>query len=173
MVCVVGLEVAFIHRGQHGIIAEVLPEDYQAEGLLSELQPLLKAGDHVLLPRGDLSRSVLPDTLKSWGVEVTEAVTYENVISDEGAEEVLQMLRNGEIHIVSFTSSSTVTNLLEILRRHGGEDVLTVLGQTKIACIGPVTADTALKHGLSVHYMAEASTLDGLIQAITADRSEG
>lgn len=157
---------------QRGLIAEVLPEDYQAEGLLSVLEPMLRAGESVLLPRGDLSRSVLPETLRSWGVEVTEAVTYENVITDEGAEEVIQMLRKGEIHIVTFTSSSTVTNLVDLLQRHGGEDVLATLGQAKIACIGPVTADTARKHGLEVHYMAEASTLDGLIQALAADRSE-
>lgn len=158
---------------RHGLIAEVLPEDYQADGLLSVLKPLIKPGEQVLLPRGDLSRSLLPDRLRSWGIEVTEAVTYENVISDEGAEEVIQMLRKGEIHIVTFTSSSTVTNLLEILQWHGGEDSIAALGQARIACIGPVTADTARKRGLNVHYMADPSTLDGLIQAITADRSEG
>ena len=41
-----------------------------------------------------------------------------------------------------------------------------LLGATQFACIGPVTAQTARKHGLPIAAEAKVYTLDGLVQAI-------
>jgi uroporphyrinogen III methyltransferase/synthase len=40
------------------------------------------------------------------------------------------------------------------------------LNGTKIACIGPITAQTAAEHGLKCDITAEEYTVEGLVQAI-------
>ena len=65
-----------------------------------------------------------------------------------------------EIDVVTFTSSSTVKNLVQQLGN------ITSLQQTKIACIGPVTADTARNYALEPDIVAENYTIDGLVNAI-------
>ncbi len=76
----------------------------------------------------------------------------------------LYIIRNGQIDIVTFTSSSTVRNLLSVL----GPDaaVLTGEGRPLIACIGPITAETARENGLAVDVMAEEYTVEGLVEAL-------
>ena len=68
-------------------------------------------------------------------------------------------LRRG-VDIITFTSSSTVRNFLALTQ---GVDC----GDPLIACIGPVTADTARQLGLRVDVVAEEYTVDGLIEALT------
>lgn len=151
---------------QRGLYPEEMPGDYRAEGLLEVMRPRLVPGERILLAKGDLARSILPDTLRGWGMQVTEAVTYENVLSDEYADEVIPMLKRSEIDVITFTSPSTVRNLLEVIRNRGEPDPVKVIGDAKIACIGPVTAETAHKSGLKVHYLARESTVDSLLEAI-------
>ncbi|MNY55578.1 uroporphyrinogen-III synthase [compost metagenome] len=76
------------------------------------------------------------------------------------------MLRNHEIHIVTFTSSSTVTNLIEALQQSGVEDPVQLLQAVEIACIGPKTAETVLEYGLSITYMAEEATVASLAESL-------
>jgi uroporphyrinogen-III synthase len=72
------------------------------------------------------------------------------------------------IDVVTFTSSSTVRNLVEILDgdRAG-------LDASFIACIGPVTAATAREMGLRVDLEATEHTVEGLVDALTNHFAEG
>ncbi|MBD2844630.1 uroporphyrinogen-III C-methyltransferase [Paenibacillus sp. IB182496] len=149
-----------------GVLAEVLPGRYDAEGLLEALGDRLTPGQRVLLPRGDRARAVLPDTLRARGLEVVDLHVYETVLAEHQDEDALQMLERGEVHLVTFTSSSTVTNLLELLRRQGASDPAAPLRAAAIASIGPVTTKTALEAGLQVDVEAAEATIDGLIHAM-------
>lgn len=152
---------------ERGIIADVLPAKYQGEGILEAIQADLKAGQKVLLPTADLARDYLPARLKELGLEVTEVDVYENVLTTDDGDEIIHLLQNQSIHIITFTSSSTVTNLLEALRQLGVEEPLSLLQGVEIACIGPKTAETASQCGLPVTYMAEEATVASLVQSIT------
>ncbi|WP_261304813.1 uroporphyrinogen-III C-methyltransferase [Paenibacillus andongensis] len=152
---------------ERGIIADVLPAKYQGEGILEAIQADLKAGQKVLLPTADLARDYLPAKLKELGLEVTEVDVYENVLTTDDGDEIIHLLQNQSIHIITFTSSSTVTNLLEALRQLGVEDPLSLLQGVEIACIGPKTAETASQCGLPVTYMAEEATVASLVQSIS------
>lgn len=152
---------------ERGIIADVLPAKYQGEGILEAIQADLKAGQRVLLPTADLARDYLPAKLKELGLEVTEVDVYENVLTTDDGDEIIHLLQNQSIHIITFTSSSTVTNLLEALRQLGVEEPLSLLQGVEIACIGPKTAETASQCGLPVTYMAEEATVASLVQSIT------
>lgn len=151
---------------ERGIIADVLPAKYQGEGILEAIQADLKAGQKVLLPTADLARDYMPAKLKDLGLEVTEVDVYENVLTTEDGDEIIHLLQNQSIHIITFTSSSTVTNLLEALRQLGVEEPLSLLQGVEIACIGPKTAETASQCGLPVTYMAEEATVASLVQSI-------
>jgi uroporphyrinogen III methyltransferase/synthase len=71
------------------------------------------------------------------------------------------MIISGKIDVITFTSSSTVSNLVAAFE----EEPLTV-SNAKIACIGPKTAETATKAGLSVDIVAREQTIPGLVTAI-------
>lgn len=149
-----------------GLIAEELPMKFHAEGLLEQLSPQLKAGERVLLPRGDLAREVLPRELNAMGLLATEIDVYETVLAEQQDELALEWILEKEIHMITFTSSSTVTNLLEVLRRKGIMDPVEFLAGIPIASMGPITTKTAVAAGLKVTIEPEDSTLDGLLQAI-------
>ncbi|KIL36398.1 HemD protein [Cohnella kolymensis] len=152
-----------------GILADLLPENFRAEGMLDRLDGLVKPGQKALLPRGDLARELLPNELKAMGAEPVEIDVYETVFAAPQDLWLPEMIANGEIHFITFTSSSTVHNLLQALRQLGIEDPAAALQNIEIACIGPITARTAEQNGLHVTVVPEDSTIDGLVQAL-ADR---
>lgn len=146
-----------------GLISEELPARFQAEGLIEALGTELLPGQKVLLPRGDLARDWLPDKLEALGLQVTVADTYETIVTGEDDDELLKLLEEGRIHAVTFTSSSTVRNFLHILKRMGLDNPLPLLANVKIACIGPITEQTAIEAGLTPGLLAEEATIDGLV----------
>lgn len=175
-----GVDIRRLHRAEfaavgpataaalkaRGIIASAMPEKFLAEGLLDSLAPMLKPGQKALLPRGDLARAWLPQELRKLGLTAVELDVYENALTAPKDEFLLEVLREGGIHAITFTSSSTVTNLLEALRRSGAERPEELLRGIDIACIGPITAKTAEENGLTVTACAEPSTIEGLVQAL-------
>lgn len=149
-----------------GIVAEELPGSYQAEGMFEAYGDEMMAGQQVLLPKGNLARTWLPQVLREKGLSVTEAVMYETVPIGEEDDELLNLIEEGGIHAVTFTSSSTVTNLMEALKRLGITDPAQALSGAEIACIGPITARTAQEAGLNVSLLAEEATIDSLVESL-------
>ncbi|HZG18114.1 MAG TPA: uroporphyrinogen-III C-methyltransferase [Candidatus Bathyarchaeia archaeon] len=148
---------------EKGLTVNVLPGEFRAEGLLDSLDGQLKPGEKVLLPRADIAREVLPRELKERGLDVTEVDTYETVIDAENAAETIELFREKAISIVTFTSSSTVKNFVQALAQ---ENLQELLEGVQIACIGPVTADTAKELGLAVDIVAKDFSIQGLLDAL-------
>lgn len=148
---------------EKGLTVEVLPGEFRAEGLLDTLQGQLKPGERVLLPRADIARETLPKALRELGLDVTEADTYDTLIDADNIAQTLELLQEGAIHIITFTSSSTVKNFVQAMQ---GQELTQLLSGVKIACIGPITADTARALGLSVDWVATEYTIQGLLDAI-------
>jgi uroporphyrinogen-III C-methyltransferase len=142
-----------------GIRADLVPPEFRAEAVAEELRPLLPPRARILLPRAQEARDVLPDTLRAHGATVDVVAAYETVPEIEDAA-IAQRLASGEIDMVTFTSSSTVKNLVKMLGN------ITPLQQVKIACIGPVTADTARSFALEPDIVAKEYTIDGLVCSI-------
>jgi len=141
---------------RHGVVADLVPERYVAEGLLDAFPDGPGA---VLLPRAEVARDVLPDGLraKGWRVDVVDA--YRTVPARPSAQE---LERAGGADAVMFTSSSTVTHFVALAERV----------PPVVACIGPVTARAAEAAGLHVDVVAEESTVGALVAAL-ARRLEG
>lgn len=156
-----------------GLLAEQLPGKFQAEGLLEQLAGELKPGEKVLLPRGNLARDLLPRELDARGLETVPIDVYETAIAEHQDEFALQAILDKEIHLVTFTSSSTVTNLLELLKRRGAEDPAALLAGVPIASIGPHTTQTAEAAGLQVAIEPREATIEALLEAIVEYRLAG
>lgn len=160
-ICAIGPKTAEALE-ERGLLVDVMPEVFRAEAVIEALKDRIQTGDKVLLPRADLARQVLVDSLQQLGADVHEVIAYQTVLADEtDTQLLLEKLQAGEIHVVTFTSSSTVTNFLKLIGDH--RDLLQGI---TMACIGPVTAETAEKNGLKVDICAEQYTIDGLVEAI-------
>ena len=146
---------------QVGLRVDVVPEEYRAEALIEALGVETLSGKRVLIPRAKVAREVLPDRLREAGAEVVVPSAYESVPGSEGKEELARSLEKGEIDCVTFTASSTVENFVGAF-----EEAARLLEKTRVACIGPITADTARKHGLRVDAVADRYTIPGLVEAV-------
>lgn len=145
-----------------GIMPDVVPADYKAESVVDALTPLVEKTDTVLLIQPKVARDVIPNGLRALGVDVTVARLYETVQDTSQREVLIDALQEGAIDYVTFTSSSTVMNCLELL----GEEHKALLQQVRIACIGPITAATAVEQGLEPQIISDVYTIDGLVNAI-------
>lgn len=163
-----GLKVAAIgsqtaeRLKQHGILADLVPVEFRAEGIVEALQGRVEAGMRVLIPRATVARDVLPEALREMGVGVNVAPAYQTVSGDTDGKSLAGMLADGKIDMVTFTSSSTVTNLYTLL----GPDHAHLLKKAQVACIGPITAAACAEHGVTPDIIAEEYTIDGLVTAI-------
>jgi uroporphyrinogen III methyltransferase / synthase len=163
-----GVTVAAIGPGtaralaKHGVVADVVPERFVAEGLIEVLKDIDVDGARVLVARAADARDVLPDYFKERGAEVDVVALYETV-REQPAEDAVEAAQGADY--VTFTSSSTVTNLTEAL---GGR----FPDGARIVSIGPVTSATVVEAGLRVDVEAERHDVDGLVTALLADAAK-
>jgi uroporphyrinogen III methyltransferase/synthase len=144
------------------INVDVVPEDFVAESLIDSLGKENIKGKKFLLPRAAVAREILPDQLRAQGATIDVTPAYRTVRPQTDTQELVRRLKEGSIHAVTFTSSSTVTHFMEMI----GTELKPQIAKIAVACIGPVTAKTAEKAGLKVNIMAEEYTVDGLIAAL-------
>ena len=144
---------------ERGVVADVVPERFVAEALVEALAGVEIEGRPVLVARAAEARDVLPDALARRGAKVDVVALYETVREDPepAAIEAAQAA-----DYVTFTSSSTVRNLLDAI---GDRFPATA----RVASIGPVTSATAREAGLEVHVEAERHDPTGLVEALLAD----
>jgi uroporphyrinogen III methyltransferase/synthase len=137
---------------------DVMPEEYVAESLLEALAGENLRGKRILLPRAAVARDLVPVTLRERGAVVDVVEAYRTIIPAGAAARAKEALAH-KPDWITFTSSSTVTNLLAV----AGKEALAGI---KVASIGPVTSATAREAGLTVNIEAEPHTIEGLVAAI-------
>lgn len=145
-----------------GLRPDLIPTEYRAEALVEALQGDLR-GVRFLLPRAAEAREVLPDGLLERGAVVDVVPTYRTVKVADQTQRIRELLQAKQIDAVTFTSSSTVVNFVEMFP---GEDLHTLLRGVTIACIGPVTAETAGRYDLTTHVMPGEYTIPALAHAL-------
>lgn len=151
---------------ERGVAADFVPSTFVAESVVDDLKSFGLSGKRVLLPQAEIARDVLRNGLGELGASVDAIPVYRTVTPADSAQRLHRVLSEG-IDIATFTSSSTVTNLLELL----GGNTSALKGAT-IACIGPVTAKRATELGLSVDIIASEHTIAGLIEAVESHFEE-
>ena len=143
-----------------GVQPDFVPTEYVAEAIAAGIGVI--SGQRVLLPRADIAREALAVELRRKGAEVDEIAAYRTVPRPPDAEALAQAL-DERPDAITFTSSSTVRGFVSSL---GGANPAEALRGVAVACIGPITAQTARELGLSPQIVAEEYTMPGLVQAI-------
>jgi uroporphyrinogen III methyltransferase/synthase len=143
----------------HGVRADVVPERFVAEALVEALAVIEVQGRRALVARAAEARDVLPEALRERGASVDVVALYETV-REQPDEDAVAAAQAADY--VTFTSSSTVRNLVEAL----GERFP---AEARVVSIGPVTSETARELGLEVDVEAERHDVDGLLAALLAD----
>jgi len=153
------------------------PAEFVAEALVDAFKSEDVQGVRMLLPRAAGARSVLPDGLRALGAVVDVVPAYRIELERGQGPDVWRQLIEGRVDAVTFTSSSTVRNFVDLLGRESSR----LAPRTLVACIGPITAATARDCGLRVDIVARVYTVHGLVAALrerlgravpVADRSE-
>jgi uroporphyrinogen-III synthase len=156
---------------QRGIKVDVVPKEYVAESVVRSLQRRVK-GKHVLLVRARIARDVIPQELRRAGAHVDVVEAYETVVPESSRTRLNAALKNPRRrpHVVTFTSSSTVKNFVELLDARGKR---TRMNGILTASIGPVTSSTLRDFGLPVDIAAKEFTISGLVTAIVTGMPAG
>jgi len=157
---------------QRGANVDVVPKEYVAESVVKSLKNKVK-GKRVLLVRAKVARDVIPRELSKAGAQIDVVEAYETVVPRSSRARLRAALKNPgkRPHVVTFTSSSTVRNFVELLgpaqkARHKA------LAGIRTASIGPVTSATLRDLGLPVDISAKKFTIPGLVKAIIGAMSK-
>ncbi|MCI5223576.1 MAG: uroporphyrinogen-III synthase, partial [Candidatus Electrothrix sp. AR4] len=94
------------------------------------------------------------------------APVYRNVPPQGRKDELREELVSGGVELVTFTSSSTVTNFLTMVDAADEQELHQLLDGVKIAAIGPVTAETVRKNGLTVDIQPDNYTISDMVDAV-------
>ncbi|MFN3477250.1 MAG: uroporphyrinogen-III C-methyltransferase [Candidatus Methylomirabilales bacterium] len=146
-----------------GLRPDLVPSEFVAEAFAEALSQEALQGLKILLPRAEAARDVLPQELRRRGADVDVVPAYRTAKASGDGERLKQLLVERKVHLVTFTSSSTVANLAEMLK---GEDLKALFEGVTTACIGPITAQAAEKLGLNVHIVPPSSTIPAFVEAI-------
>jgi len=155
----------------HGLTPDVIPAEFQAEGVIAALTQVGIRGSRILIPRAEVAREILPEQLRKLGATVEVIPVYRTIAPALDVASLTQQFYDGRVAAVTFTSSSTVRNFMELF---GGRDmVIPLVSKVVVACIGPITSSTAREYGLTVTVMPEENTVPALADAIVRYFKEG
>lgn len=166
-VCAIGMATGKALES-HGIIADVIPPNYQAESVVDVVAPLMTGDDKVLLVQPKVARPVIPEGLRAKGITVDVVRLYETVQDTTYGPLLKDVLAKGEVDYVTFTSSSTVTNTLDLL--DGNVDLINA---QRVVCIGPITAATCEEVGIRPDLIGETFTVPAMVELIKEDALQG
>jgi len=160
-VAAIGPETAARAR-EAGMPPTLVPQRYIAEELADALSAAMSPGARILLARAAGARDVLPEQLRTRGAQVDVLETYRAVPPADVRPGLAACLP--DVDLVTFTSSSTVRHFVDAMPGP-------LPDQVRVACIGPITAQTARELGLRVDIIAQEYTTRGLVDAIVRSRT--
>lgn len=166
-VCAIGEATAEKLRDLH-VHVDVVPEESQAEGVFAALERFVGGrvelnNLNVLIPRASVARDYLPKALQEAGARVDIVPAYRTSLPASLDRGRVAALLSGDADCIAFTSGSTVRNLGQLFDT---QDLGKPLAGVVIACIGDITAATAVDFGLRVEIQPEESTTPALARAI-------
>ena len=156
---------------RRGLRVDVVPNEYVAESVVARLGDRV-VGGRVLLARAKVARDVIPRELRKLGAQVDVVEAYETVIPRASRARLRAVLKDPirRPHLLTFTSSSSVRNFVELIGERGRGRPRHTAG-VKFASIGPVTSSTLRELALPVDIEAREYTIPGLIEAIANSRN--
>ena len=128
---------------QYHVKADLVPDDYTAEGLLEAFKRFDVKGMKMGLPRTMVARYTLPHGLEERGAQVFLADAYKSEMPDDKSKiyELIELILHKEIDVIMFTSPLTVKNLIKIAKEENKAEILDIFQNNGVlvAAIGPIT----------------------------------
>ncbi|MDE0013205.1 MAG: uroporphyrinogen-III C-methyltransferase [Candidatus Poribacteria bacterium] len=163
-ICAVGPKTVEV-LNRIGIQPDFVPSHSRGSTIAAEIGDV--RDKKILLPRAKIATADLPNGLSEKGALVDDVPLYDTVKvasgGDKRRDEIEADLLDGGIDFVAFTSSSTVTNFLEMFSSHAPA---VLLADVKVAVIGPTTQKTAVGYGVQVDVIAKNASVESLVEAI-------
>ena len=160
-IAVLGTETCTVLAG-YGIRADLMPKSFIMEELARCFRRLPMAGKRVLLPHSRQGRPLLRQALRQQGARVKEIFLYRvQRPATATVTGLARLLKNERFDGITFTSSSSVREFMELLSRQRG-----LVSQQKMISIGPVTSQTIFSHGFQPALTAPVFTASGLVEAM-------
>ncbi len=146
--------------GEIGFNADAIPDQYLASAMIELLREKGIRPKNVLFPRSEIGRETLANGLREMGANVDEITSYSTETPNDTGELATEAYEQG-IDFTTFTSSSTIRNLVKLL---GGSPEL--INTSKTVMIGPITAETAEELKVNIDIQAEEQSIAGIVDAI-------
>jgi len=162
-VCVVGPKTAEAML-TWGILPDLVPEEFTAEGVVAAFSGHDLQGKKVLFPKADRARDLLPPALEQMGAVVSAPVLYRNLLPEALPDQARDALEQGRLDAVTFSASSTASNLALLVG--GPQRLQELLKDVAVISIGPVTSRTCHELGLTVAVEPPEATLDSMVGAL-------
>jgi uroporphyrinogen-III synthase len=148
---------------EKGYQVDFRPAEFVAEGFVKDFLPYVEKGLKILLPKGNLARDHIAASLREKGALVEEVIIYETYFPETSRTLLADLVQNGKVDILTFTSPSTVSHFMKIVHEnHGFENIKDCI----VACIGPVTAERAASLGLKVDIVPQIYTIEEMVKSI-------
>lgn len=160
-IAAIGPVTAEAAQDKLGQKVKIVPDEYVAERLADSIQPL--PGERILLPRAEFARDILIKSLEQAGAQLNVVTAYRTQQASGGVH-LPSLVENHQVDAITLTSSSIARYFVCRFTSEGGR--LESLKTVCVACIGPVTAETAVTHGLDVQIVANPYTIPGLLNAL-------
>lgn len=148
-----------------GVAVDLVPDESDAEGVVTLMARQRINGQRVLFPKGDQARNVIPAGLRRAGAVVDPVDVYRTVPEHELDPAIREQIERGEVDVITFASPSSVRGLTSLL---GGA---AALAGRAIVCVGPVTAAAVRDQGLPVDAVAADASAAGIVAAVIAWRA--
>ena len=151
-----------VFRDEYGAVSRLLLELIRAEALARGLASILTDSDRILIARSRGGSPVLTSILEKAGLVYDDIVLYQV----EGRQVSEQRQAEEGFDYITFASASGVRAYLSSgLNINPGQRT----GQTRLVCIGDITAGELKKHGIKADITAGTYHIQGLVQAIADD----
>jgi uroporphyrinogen III methyltransferase/synthase len=147
-----------------GVNVDLIPDQYCAEALVGRLGIEELAGVRILLARAKKARDILPRELRKLGAIVDVVEVYQTIMPDISRGKIEKIFHGEGIDLITFTSSSTVDHFIHMFEEKVGSKP--PLAGVAIAAIGPITANTLQRRGITPHIVANSFTIQALTEAI-------
>ncbi len=154
-----------------GLHPDLIPPQAIAESLAQTLLGHITSGQtRVLLVRAETARDHLPEVLQAAGAQLTIAPAYRTIVPESSIPLLQELFRTPETwpDAITFTSSSTATNLIALLDAAGVNLPPDSSERRPIlrASIGPITSQTLRKLGYPAHLEAAEATVPSLVRTV-------
>ena len=153
---------------KYGFVADIESSQSTGQDLAKLILKDIREGGFdspsVLFPCSEIASRVMEEVMESGQVDLDRVDLYTNTVNMDIKDELLDILKKEEIDYITFTSSSTVKYLVEIL----GEDKDLIRDIRKVS-IGSITSQTIRDLGLDLDIEADQASIDSMVLAILED----